>query len=73
MKKGYQVEIIPNLSEKDNREGLRILARIIARKFLVEHNETQIGSVLEDNKDEEHVRDIRSVSIGIPQGKRHAP
>jgi len=73
MKTGYRIEIIRNLSEKDNREGLRVLARIIARKFLIEHNETQIGGVLEDNKDEEHVRDIRSVSIGIPQSKRHAP
>lgn len=48
MKSACKVEIIPNNSEEDNREGLRILARIIARKFLAEHNEALAEEALED-------------------------
>jgi len=52
MKNGYKVEIIPNNNEEDNREGLRILARIIARRFLAEHNKVLAEEILEDVEDE---------------------
>jgi len=55
MKNSYQVEIIPNNSEEDNREGLRILARIIARKFLAEHNKVLADEILEDVGHEQHL------------------
>ncbi len=54
--KDYKVEIIPNNNEKDNNEGLRILARIIARKFLAEYRETLLGEPLEDDSHEQHIR-----------------
>jgi len=50
MKSNYKTEIIPNKNQEENREGLRILARIIARKFLAEYKE-----VLEDNIHEQHI------------------
>jgi hypothetical protein len=34
MKNDYKVEIIPNDKEEDINDGLRIIARIIARKYL---------------------------------------
>lgn len=55
MKNGLKVEIIHNDSEEDNREGLRILARIIARRFLAEHNKVFRDEVLEDIKSEQHL------------------
>ena len=56
MKNSYKVEIIPNNNEEDNREGLRILARILARKFLAEHNEVLADEILEDVEHEQHIR-----------------
>jgi len=56
MKSAYKVEITPNTSEEDNREGLRILARIIARRFLAEHNEVLADEVLEDVEHDQHLR-----------------
>lgn len=55
MKNIYKVEIISNNNEEDNHEGLRILARIIARKFLAEHNQDLAEEVLEDVNHEQHV------------------
>lgn len=54
--KSYTVEIVPNNDEKDNQEGLRILARIIARKFLLEQNRMFTGKILEEDSHEQHIR-----------------
>lgn len=54
--KGYKVEIIPNNNEKDNQEGLHILARIIARRLLIEQNKTLREEILEDVEHEQHIR-----------------
>ncbi len=55
MKNGYKLEIIPNNDEQDNQDGLRILARIIARRFLAEHNQVLADEVLEEAEHEQHL------------------
>ncbi len=44
--KNYKVEIIPNGDEDDIRDGLRIIARIIARKHLARHGMALADEVL---------------------------
>lgn len=46
MKNDYKVEIIPDENEDDIHEGLRILGRIVARKFLADHNMALADEVL---------------------------
>jgi hypothetical protein len=53
--KDYKVEIVTNNNEKDNNEGLHILARIIARRFLAEYNRTLTDEVLEDASHEQQI------------------
>ena len=47
--KSYTVEIVPNNNEKDNNEGLRILARIIARRIQAERNKAFKEEILGDS------------------------
>ena len=53
--KSCTVEIVPNNNEKDNKEGLRILARIIARRIQAERNKTFREEILEDSNYEQHI------------------
>jgi len=53
--KNYKVEIIPNTSEEDIQEGLRILGRIVARKFLAEQKIELADEILEDVEHEQHL------------------
>jgi len=48
--KGYKVEIIPNDNEDDIHDGLRIIARIIARKYLAQQGMTLADEVLGDGE-----------------------
>ena len=50
MKNGYKVEIIPNDNEDDIHDGLSIIARIIARKYLAQQGMTLADEVLEDGE-----------------------
>ena len=50
MRNGYKVEIIPNENEDDIHEGLRILGRIVARKFLADHNMALADEVLQEGE-----------------------
>ncbi len=50
MKNGYKVEIIPNEDKDDIHEGLRILGRIVARKFLADHNMALADEVLQEGE-----------------------
>ena len=45
--KNYKVEIIPNDNEDDIHDGLRIIARIIARKYLARQGMALSDEVLE--------------------------
>jgi 3-deoxy-D-arabino-heptulosonate 7-phosphate (DAHP) synthase len=45
--KGYKVEIIPNDNEDDIHDGLRIIARIIARKYLARQGMALADEVLD--------------------------
>jgi hypothetical protein len=45
--KNYKVEIIPNDNEDDIHDGLRAVARIIARKYLARHGMALADEVLE--------------------------
>ena len=46
MKNGNKVNIIPNDNEDDIHDGLRIIARIIARKYLARQGMTLADEVL---------------------------
>ncbi|MBI5407930.1 MAG: hypothetical protein HZA14_01030 [Nitrospirae bacterium] len=46
MKNGYKVEIISNDNVDDIHDGLRIIARIIARKYLARHGMALADEVL---------------------------
>jgi hypothetical protein len=46
MKNNYKVEIIPNDKEEDVHDGLRIIARIIARKYLARQGMALADEVL---------------------------
>lgn len=53
---GYKVEIIPNNDEADVHEGLRILGKIVARKFLAEHNIVITDETIEEGERvEQHI------------------
>ena len=45
--KGYKVEIIPNDNEDDINDGLRAIARIIARKYLAQQGMALTDEVLD--------------------------
>lgn len=45
--KNYKVEIIPNDKEDDIHDGLRIIARIIARKYLARQGMALADEVLD--------------------------
>ena len=47
MKNGYKVNIIPNDNEDDINDGLRAIARIIARKYLARQGMALADEVLE--------------------------
>ena len=44
--KGYKVEITPNDKEEDIQDGLRAIARIIARKYLARQGTALADEVL---------------------------
>ena len=44
--KGYKVEITPNDKEEDIQDGLRAIARIIARKYLARQGTALANEVL---------------------------
>jgi len=46
MKNGYKVNIIPNDNEDDIHDGLRAIARIIARKYLARQGMALADEVL---------------------------
>ncbi len=46
MKNGYKVNIIPNDNEDDINDGLRAIARIIARKYLARQGMALADEVL---------------------------
>ena len=50
MKNGYKVGIISNENEDDIHDGLRIIARIIARKYLARQGMALADEVLEERE-----------------------
>lgn len=50
MNNNYKIEIIPNDKEEDVHDGLRIIARIIARKYLAQQGVALVDEVLEDSQ-----------------------
>jgi len=50
MKNDYKVEIISNDNEEDIHDGLRTIARVIARKYLARHGMTLADEVLEEGE-----------------------
>jgi hypothetical protein len=46
MKNGYKINIIPNDNEDDINDGLRAIARIIARKYLARQGMALADEVL---------------------------